>query len=346
LRHALAIASLAAACTATAPRWVSQSSGVGVRFRGVSAVSDTVAWASGTNGTVVRTIDGGRTWQAKAIPGAEALDLRDIDAVDERVAYVLSIGPGEASRIYKTVDGGGRWELQFINREPKAFFDGMAFWDAERGVAVSDSVDGRFVIMLTGDGGRTWTQAPADGLPPAQPGEGAFAASGTCVAVYGTDHVWLGTGAAPVARLLRSQDGGRTWEVSTTPLAAGPSAGIFSVAFRDAAHGIVVGGDYKKESEGEGNAAVTTDGGATWTLVKGPGLRGFRSAVAYVPTTPSLIAVGPKGADYSSDDGQSWTGLGATGFHAFSFARRGTAGWAVGENGGIARLEGVRRAGP
>ena len=224
----------------------------------MSAVSDRVAWASGTNGTVIRTSDGGTTWQRLAIAGAEKLDFRDIDAVDDRTAYALSIGAGELSRIYKTSDAGLTWIEQFVNHDPKAFFDAMAFWDAKRGVAVSDSVDGQFVILLTSDGGTSWVRVPASALPPALPNEGFFAASGTNVTVAAPNHVWVGTGAASQARVLRSSDGGRTWALSKTPLDAGPSAGIFSIAFSDRTHGIVVGGDYKAESVAGNNAAFTT----------------------------------------------------------------------------------------
>lgn len=327
---------------AATPVWTPQPAGVTARLRGVSAVSADVAWASGANGTILRTMDGGRTWQPRPIPGTEALDFRDIDATDERTAYALSIGPGDASRIYKTTDGGERWELSFSNDEPKAFFDAMAFWSRDRGLAVSDSIDGRFLIVSTDDGGRTWSRAPLEGLPPALSNEGCFAASGTNVAVWGTQHAWIGTGAAAEARVLRTTDGGRTWLVSRTPLPAGPSAGIFSIAFRDATHGVIVGGDYKKEAEAVDNVAVTGDGGVTWTLRKDRGLSGFRSAVAYVPgaRTPRLIAVGPSGADRSTDDGRSWQPLeGAEGFHALSVARDGGVAWAVGEQGRISRLD-------
>src|SRR4030095_2484771 len=134
---------------ALSPRWTPQSSGVTARLRGVSAFSDRVAWASGTDGTILRTADGGQTWTRQSIPGTEKLDFRDIDAVSETAAYALSIGPGDASRIYKTADAGVHWTLQFTNDDPKAFYDAMAFWDANRGLAVSDSVDGRFVIITT-----------------------------------------------------------------------------------------------------------------------------------------------------------------------------------------------------
>jgi photosystem II stability/assembly factor-like uncharacterized protein len=330
------------------PRWTPQASGVTARLRGVTVVSAEVAWASGTNGTVLRTGDGGRSWTRLTVPDSGQLDFRDIDAVDASTAFVLSIGPGDASRIYRTRDAGATWDLQFANTDPQAFFDAMAFWDETRGVAFSDSVDGRFVILVTRNGGRTWSRVPQDGLPPALDNEGAFAASGTNVAVSGRDHVWIGTGAAARSRVLRSADGGRTWSIADTPLASGASSGIFSIAFRDSMHGILVGGDYRKENDAVDNVATTSDGGATWTLsgssgVRGPGsqaLSGFRSVVAPVPGKPrSWIAVGPSGADVSNDDGRTWTRIDGPGFHTFSFARRAAVGWGAGERGAIARLE-------
>jgi photosystem II stability/assembly factor-like uncharacterized protein len=309
------------------------------RLRGISAVSERVAWASGANGTVLRTDDGGTTWRRLTIPDSGQLDFRDIDAIDASAAFVLSIGPSEASRIFRTTDAGVTWELQFTNRDPKAFFDAMAFWDADRGVAFSDSVDGRFVILTTENGGRTWTRVPEDALPPALENEGAFAASGTNVAVVGRNHIWIGTGAAARSRVLRSADGGRTWAVSDTPLASSPSSGIFSIAFRDERHGIVVGGDYRKETEAVDNVAITSDGGGTWTLMKESGLSGFRSVVAPVPgEAGSWIAVGPSGGDLSRDDGRTWTPIDGPGFHTFSFARGSRVGWGAGEKGAIARL--------
>ena len=330
------VLSVIAALILAAPAWTTQSSGVTARLRGVSAVGDRVAWASGSGGTVLRTTDGGVTWQTLSVPGAEQLDFRDVDAFSDQIAYVLSIGSGDSSRIYKTNDAGKTWTLQFTNTDPKAFFDAMAFWDANRGIAFSDSVDGQLVILRTMDGGKSWTRVPGAGLPPALDNEGAFAASGTNVAVMGRDHVWIGTS---VSRVLRSSDGGITWSAASTPIATGSSAGIFSIAFRDTEHGLIVGGDYRKEGEAIDNAAMTSDGGRTWTMVKG--LSGFRSVVSYLPgaSTPTVIAVGPQGADQSTDDGRSWTPVtGATGLHTFSVAKRGNVGWGAGENGRIMRL--------
>jgi photosystem II stability/assembly factor-like uncharacterized protein len=325
-------------------QWVVQPSGTNVRFRGVSAVNASVAWASGEKGTFARTVDGGATWHAGVVPGASALDFRDVDAFDAKTAYLLAIGPGEQSRIYKTSDGGERWTLQFTNSNPKAFFDAMAFWDRDNGIAVSDPVDGRFLIITTRDGGRTWKQMPAEGMPPALAGEGAFAASGTCITVQGKNNVWFGTGGAAQARVFHSTDRGQTWTVNTTPLASGrPPKGVFSIAFKDSKNGVIVGGDYEKEADSNGNAAVTRDGGRTWELITDARPAGYRSCVVYVPETnaPTLVAVGPKGADYSLDNGRSWSSISQQGFHSVSFAGATNAGWAVGEKGLIAKYAGT-----
>lgn len=300
-----------------APQWALQTSGVSVRLRGVSAVSEQIAWASGAGSTVLRTTDGGASWK-KITVTADALDFRDIDAVDQQTAYVLSIGNGDASRIYKTTDAGATWTLQFRNDDPKAFYDAMSFWDADHGIVIGDSIDGHFCILTTENGGKSWVRVPATSLPPALENEGAFAASGTNIALFGKSHAWIGTGAGAKARVLRTADRGRTWRIAETPLLAGPSAGIFSIAFRDAKHGVIVGGDYKQETEAVNNLAITSDGGITWKLMKG--LSGFRSVVAYVPGSKTLVANGPSGSDYSKDNGRTWKSLEGPGFDTLSFA--------------------------
>ncbi|HEX8336458.1 MAG TPA: hypothetical protein VF621_06990 [Pyrinomonadaceae bacterium] len=333
---------LVSAAEARAQGWVAQGSGTAVRLRGVSAVNAWVAWASGAGGTYARTTDGGRTWQAGQVPGAAELDFRDVDAFDADTAYLLAIGPGERSRIYKTTDGGRNWALQFQNRRPAAFYDCMAFWDARRGLAVSDPVDGRFLVVRTVDGGRTWDEIDPAGMPPALEGEGGFAASGTCVAVIsGGTYAWFGTGGPGGGRVFRSNDSGRTWLAAAAPLASGKSAGVFSLAFYGS-WGVAVGGDYTKEQQAAGNAALTYDAGKSWWplgATERPG--GYRSSVAYVPGTRGrkLIAVGPSGSDYSTNGGRTWKPLGAEGFHALSVTPAGDAAWAVGENGRVARLD-------
>jgi photosystem II stability/assembly factor-like uncharacterized protein len=326
-----------AVVVALVPRWTLQTSGVTARLRGVSAVSEKVAWASGSGSTVLRTTDGGATWQ-KITVTSDALDFRDIDAVDAQTAYVLSIGNGPESRIYKTTDAGATWTMQFKNDDPKAFLDAMSFWDANHGLAFGDSIDRQFYILTTANGGRTWSRVSPAKLPPALENEGAFAASGTNIAVFGKTNAWIGTGAGAKARVLRTADGGLTWQVADTPLAAGPSTGIFSIVFRDAKHGVIVGGDYRKEQEAVDNLAITNDGGVTWKLVKG--LSGFRSVVAYLPGAkmPALVALGPSGGDYSLDDGQTWSPIEGRGFDTFSFVPHKSTGWAAGANGGLGKL--------
>jgi len=318
-----------------APQWTLQQSGVTARLRGVSAVSDRVAWASGSGSSVLRTEDGGVTWK-KILVTSDTVDFRDIDAPDPQTAYVLSIGHGAASRIYKTINGGASWMLQFRNEDQRAFLDAMSFWDANHGIVIGDSIDRQFYVLTTSDGGQSWTRVPADKLPPALENEGAFAASGTNIAVYGKGDAWIGLGSAARARVLRTTDSGKTWRVFDTPLKSGSSSGIFSIAFRDHQHGVIVGGDYQKEKETVDNLAITSDGGATWTLASG--LSGFRSVVAYVPGTAMLVALGPSGGDYSTDDGRTWSPIPGPGFDTFSFAPHQKFGWAAGARGSIGRL--------
>jgi len=340
MRRAIATLSIALSAVLVAVpawEWTPQKSGVSARLRGVSAVTEDIAWASGSGSTILRTEDGGTTWTKLPEPTPDRLDYRDIDAISATTAYALSIGNGAASRIFKTTDAGLTWTEQYRASEEKIFLDAMTFSDANRGIVLGDSIDGRFFFMTTDNGGARWIPVPVDRLPAALPNEGFFAASGTNVAVLG-DQIWIGTGAAARARVLRSADRGVTWTVAETPLAAGPSAGIYSIAFRDNQHGIVVGGDYAKEAEAVDNCAITSDGGATWTLIRG--LSGFRSVVAPVPGTPATwIAIGPRGSDVSVDDGRTWAPIDGPGFDTFSFVRGKAIGWASGARGAIAKLK-------
>ena len=310
-----------------------QQSGVEVQLRGISAVSDKVAWASGAGGTVLRTTDGGATWIKLDIVDAEGLDFRDIQAFDQNTAYVLSIGPGDKSRIYKTSDGGKIWQRQFTNRDDKAFYDCFAFWNGTHGIAVSDSVEGKFPLIATSDG-MNWSPVVVRKMPAALPNEGAFAASGTCIATFGKNDVWFGTG-GPGARVFHSADRGKNWTVAETPVLHGAaSQGIFSLAFWSSKDGVAVGGDYKEPAKAEKNSAVTHDGGKTWRLASQPP-KGYRSAVA-VGTRQSLVAVGTTGFDISPDGGDTWRSMLTEDLNAASF--EGNHGWAVGPAGKIVAI--------
>jgi len=323
-----------AATSACAQSFTPQTSGTQAALRGVWAVDEQIAWASGTHGTYLRTTDGGAHWTAAAVQCAEALDFRDVQGVDADTAYLLSIGTGPSSRVYKTVDGGAHWVLSLQNRDAEGFFDEMAFWNPRHGILVGDQVDGQMVVMVTEDGGANWQRVK---MPPALPGEGAFAASGTGIAVLGDSDVWIGTGGLGTARVYHSSDGGRTWTVGFVPIRAdSASAGVFSLAFSDSQHGIAVGGDYSKPNEAAGNIALTADGCQTWFTATTPS-RGFRSAVAYLPDRKIWIAVGTSGSDMSADDGKNWKPIDTGNYNAVSFASS-KAGWAVGPKGLIAKF--------
>jgi photosystem II stability/assembly factor-like uncharacterized protein len=327
------------AAPVTAGHWQVQTSGTTASLRGVSAASERVAWASGSGGTYLRTVDGGATWTADTVPGMTGVEFRDVQAFGADRALLLTAG--QPARIYRTEDGGRHWAVAYQAGDQAAFFDGMAFWNERDGIAFSDPVDGRFLVVTTGDGGRTWTRLPAGRAPAALQGEAAFAASGTAVAVQGSGRAWIATGGGAVARVLRTEDRGATWTVDTLPFPAGnESSGAFGVAFRDAAHGVAVGGDYRREHEG-GSVGRSGDGGRTWTPAGPPSPAGVREGVVYVPgaARPTLVVVGPAGTGWSVDDGATWTAADTLGFHAVSFAGP-RAGWAVGAGGRVARWVG------
>ena len=315
-------------------RIVPQDSGVGVRLRGISAVDAQVAWASGREGTVLRTVDGGGHWQVLRVPGAEALDFRDVEGFDADTAVVLSIGPGADSRVYRTQDGGAHWTLALQNTDPRAFFDCMAF-DGDRGWMLGDPVDGAFQVYATGDAGRTWTlTTPGNGGLDARPDEAAFAASGTCIATtpWGERVAVTGGGAA---RVLLGDSGGALWFPYDAPMPARvPAAGIFS-ATPVGEDLLLVGGDF--EHEGTGSAALAQFvSGEGLTLSALPDPPGYRSGAACVGDAyPTCVAVGPNGVDLLRQG--RWESLGDTGYDAVDLA--GDVGWASGDQGRIARIE-------
>lgn len=311
-------------------RIVPQDSGVKVRLRGISAVNQDVAWASGREGTVLRTVDGGKHWQAIKVPDAGELDFRDVEGFDADKAVVLSIGPGEASRVYRTEDGGKSWKLALQNKDPRAFFDCMAF-DGDNGWLMGDPVEGRYQIYGTSDGGRDWRLLP-DG-PKAEEGEAAFAASGTCIARM-QGGLMIGTGGSR-ARLHVLRDGRSDWQAADSGMSRGkPEAGVFSLA--PTPLGVfAVGGDYKAE-QAPGNAAEWRLGNKQNPLIAAIAPRGYRSGAGCVDATPlKCVAVGPSGVD--AWNSVAWSKVSDTGYDAIDLA--GSIGWVSGDAGRIARIE-------
>lgn len=304
-------------------------------FRGLSVVNDRVVWASGTRGTVIQSVDGGASWRIDSIPGASTFDLRALHGQSASVAHVAAT----AGRIWRTLDGGHTWSLRYQAADTTMFLDAIVFFDERHGIALGDPMGGRFVLLVTRDGGDTWSEDAEASRPAAVDGEAAFAASGTSLAVMGSRFGWLGTGGS-AARVFRTVDAGTTWTVapSAIPARAG-SGGVFSVAFADLKYGIVVGGDYQRPDSSYGTAAVTQDGGVTWRPAsRFP--RGFRSGVTLRRAGPDdliAIAVGTTGSDISRDGGNTWSPLDDTAFNAVQFAPLGVA-FAVGAGGRVARL--------
>ncbi|MFI1864124.1 oxidoreductase [Streptomyces jumonjinensis] len=320
------------------PVWSLTPTGTGARFRGLAAVSRDTAWVAGSRGVVLRTGDAGRSWHDVSPPGAEGLEFRDVEAFDGRRAVVLAIGEGEASRVYRTTDAGATWTETFRNTDPRAFYDCVTFFDRRNGLAMSDPVDGKYRILSTRDGGRSWRVLPSAGMPAAQPGEAAFAASGQCLVSSGPKDVWLATGGGATARVLHSADRGRNWTAAESTVPAGdPARGVFGLAFRDRRHGIAVGGDYRTGEASPRAAAVSGDGGHGWRQASAPP-PGYRSGVAWLPRTrAAALAVGPTGTDLTSDGGRHWRTVDTGSYDTVDCAAD-TGCWASGEKGRVARL--------
>ena len=324
------------------PTLTSQNSGTTQGLIAVSPVNSRVVWASGRGGTFVVTSNGGKTWKAGVVPGAEALQFRDVQGVSEKVAYLMSIGSNTTDfRIYKTLDGGATWMIQFENQNPGAFYDCFAFWTPKRGIAHSDSVNGKFPDLRTTDG-KTW-QDISDNMPPALPGEASFAASGTCVATQGARNAWIATGGSTTARILATRDQGDMWNAYDTPLVSSPSAGAFTVAFRDPWHGIVGGGDLDPSDPNNAATATSADGGKSWMLTNKPPVTGAIFGLGYLhgagdTSRAVVITANTGGAAWTPDEGDTWFTLpGVTGYWAVAFASP-EAGWLVGTNGRILKI--------
>lgn len=321
-----------------------QTSGLDSNLRGVSVTQglikgkrDFIIWASGSKGVVLRSTDSGQSWKQLNVPGANDLDFRDIEGFDANIAYLMSSGEGDRSRIYKTVDGGQTWKLQYTDRRPGFFLDSLACDSKIHCVALSDPVDGKFLLLSTDDG-EQWKELPRDKMPAILNGEGAFAASGTAIALCEHNNVYFGTGGGRAARVFRSRDGGRSWAAVETPIASGnASSGIFSVACRSDLV-VAVGGDYNEPDSAKTVAAYSHDSGVTWHLAeKQPG--GYRSAVAHF-SHGSFATVGPNGQEiafYKSRGGMHWEHTDSLNLNAARFDDE--EGWAVGPKGAIARFK-------
>ena len=318
--------------TTTAPaQWTIQQSHTTASLRGIHALGNGIAWASGTAGTVLRTTDDGTTWQTCTTPPeAEKLDFRGIQAFDANTAIVMSSGKGDLSRLYKTTDACKSWKLLSTNKDPDGFWDALQFQHADfglfsmpgNGIIIGDPLERSFEVKVTMNipnakppttEGEAWFIYDPKCFP-AQNDEAVFAASNSSLIVFGQSRFMFGTGGKSGARIISSGllVGGVSSDIATAvtvPMAHGTdSAGVFSLFAMNRQNIVAVGGDYQKPNDPTGTAAFTKDGGKTWTAAATPP-HGYRSAVAYSPTTKTWITVGPNGTDISTDDGKNWQPL-------------------------------------
>ena len=305
-------------------------------FRGLSVVNQKVVWVSGTGGTVLRTIDGGKNWENISVPNMEKIDFRDVEGFNKNIAIVMGIA--SPARFYKTTNGGQNWKLVHFDDREGVFFDGMSFWNKNDGIAFSDPVDGQHLLIRTTDGSDTWHEIPKEGFPHKLNPEFGFAASGTGIPVQGRKTVWLGMGGVK-SRVFKSEDGGMNWSVAETPVVhGGQSTGIYSVAFKNKKVGISVGGDYTNQSI-KNTMAYTNDGGATWHLPEKQ-THQYRECVAHY-RGKIFFAVGPSGFDMTTDNGKNWHPhyWEVNNLTAVAFAKRSNVGFAVGKGGQIYKIK-------
>ncbi len=300
-------------------------------MRGLFSVDATIAWASGTGGVIMKTTDG-INWVSYKKSEFEKLDFRDIHAFNKKKAIIMSSGDG--CEIYKTKNGGKKWKKVYENNQKGIFFDGMDFWDDVNGIAFSDPINKQLYIIETNDGGSSWHKLESVNLPKTLKGEAGFAASGTGIVCIGDSTVFIGTGGGKKARVFKSTNRGKTWQVYETPLRGGEGNGIYSMAFVNEKNGIVIGGNYLDSTYTDSICAITNDGGATWRLISKKPPQGYRSCITY-NGQGIFISCGRTGVDISTD-GKKWKHV--TDDAYYSCVANGDIGWLTGRSGKMAQL--------
>lgn len=310
------------------------NSNVKASFRGLSVVDDKTVWVSGSNGTVGRSMDSGKTWAWFPVPGFEKRDFRDIEAFDEVTAIVIAVDTPAV--ILKTIDGGKTWRTVYENHTPGMFLDAMEFWNDDSGIVIGDPIDGKFFVVRSFDGGDTWIDVPAKNLPVADSGEVCFAASGTNVRSLSRDKACLVSGG------LHSRLFTNNAPINLPIIQGTQTTGANSIAIRDnknlknSNYFVVVGGDFSKDTLKEKNCFITKDGGKTWIAPATPP-NGYRSCVEFIDKS-KLITCGTSGVDISNDGGLNWRNISTEGYHVCRKAKKGNVVYLAGGKGRIAKL--------
>lgn len=300
-------------------------------IRALSVINAQEIWFAGSHGTFGHSQDAGATWtiDSLAAPDGTYPEFRAL-SVTPGAVFLLSVA--SPALLYRSRDRGESWELVYQDDNPAIFYDAMDFRDDDFGAAVGDPVNGCLSVLITRDGGDSWSVVPCSVMPPAQDGEGCFAASNSNIQIRDKD-IWLASG-GPVARVYHSRDEGKSWTYANTPMVqGGKMTGIFSLAFLNRKKGIIIGGDWEKMELNTGNKAITTDGGQSWQLVSDGSGPGYRSSVRYVPGTRGkvLYAVGIPGISSSRDGGHTWQSVSTEGFYIIRFTPDGRRAWVAGQ---------------
>jgi photosystem II stability/assembly factor-like uncharacterized protein len=312
-------------------RWQRLASPTEAGLRGLYVVNEQTVWASGAQGAILRSTDGGQHWETISPP--DSLDFRSIWAFSDQEALIASAG--QPARIYRTENGGQHWQLVYDDESGNAFFDALSFWDSQRGLALSDPLEGTPLLLLSEDGGRNWR---ALNPPAAEEGEAFFAASNGSIAMAPPAQAWIGSGGGAI-RVFYSPDGGSSWQIQQPPLLRlSEASGIYALTFGSTKEGVAIGGAYDRAEDGRYAAIYTTNGGRRWRVPKSPP-GGYRSGLAHIPGTRSYICVGTTGSDISRDGGKSWQPLNDENLNSIRFAPSGERGWAIGPKGVLFLLE-------
>jgi len=300
-------------------------------IRGLHLVSDQVGWASGTDGTVLRMING-EHWQEIIIPKYGHLDFRDIEGFDSLTAVAMAAG--SVGRIIRTVDGGLSWTEVYTNLDEGIFLDGLDF-DGSVGFCIGDPMAGETFILNSQDYGITWQRITTNNLGPALPAEGSYAASGTSV-VYSDQHLFAAYGGDSLTRVIHYDTSSELWKTAPAPLAIGAGCGIFSMAFESSHYGVAVGGCYLDSASTKGVVAITLDTGNNWITIEGSPPNGYRSCITYCRSKDAYVTCGRTGVDISYDSGQSWNALTGDGYYTCALGD--STGWLMGRAGKLARM--------
>ena len=307
-----------------------------VSIRAIQVEDSASVFYAGSNGTIGYTRNNGVLWNAVNIRYQDTIvpNFRSL-AFNGSDYFALSIG--NPALLYKV--SKGKVSLQYLEKNEKVFYDALTFFDDNiHGIAVGDPTENCASVLLTEDGGETWNKIPCENLPEIIKGEAFFAASNTNIKTIGST-VWIASGGTK-ARVIKSGDYGKTWQVFETPIIQGiTSQGIYSIDFANENNGILMGGDYSKPATNKANKAITTNGGKTWRLVAENKNPNYKSCVRYVPNTSGkeVFAVGKTGISFSNDGGITWKEVSKESYYAIQFVDENTA-WLSG-NQKIGKLE-------